>query len=154
MSERRRLRLPARRNPPIPIDDREALPADLPTEPLAVVAAVTGPCGLAPLTITVCKEALVGAGAVAPVVVSVAGEVDMNTAPLLQAALIDAVDRHSVVCCDLCDVTFFAAAGVTALIAAHDRAYHAGCRLMIRGAHGITQRVLHLSGIQSEGTDV
>ncbi|MDW5328881.1 STAS domain-containing protein [Plantactinospora sp. KLBMP9567] len=77
-----------------------------------------------------------------------AGEVDLATAPLLQRALLIAVDRHPRVCCDLSKVTFFSAAGVTALLVVHNRAIQTGSRLTARRPHGITERVLHLAGLE------
>ncbi|MGW4465059.1 STAS domain-containing protein [Micromonospora sp. NPDC004704] len=77
-----------------------------------------------------------------------AGEVDLATAPLLQEVLLSAVERHPQVCCDLGKVTFFGAAGVTALLVAHNRALQLGSRLTVRGAHGVTRRVLHLTGLE------
>jgi anti-anti-sigma factor len=51
-------------------------------------------------------------------------------------------------CCDLSEVTFFGAAGINALVIAHERAARAGSRLLIRGAHGITRRVLQITGLE------
>jgi anti-anti-sigma factor len=78
--------------------------------------------------------------------VIVVGDVDLATAPLLEAALLDATDGHRRVCCDLRYVTFFGAAGVSALVAAHHRAVRTGSRLSVRGAHGNTRRILRFSG--------
>lgn len=75
------------------------------------------------------------------------GEIDLATAPLLERALLAAVEGHSRVCCDLTGVTFFSAAGLTALVTAHRRAADTGCHFSVRRARGITQRILHLSGI-------
>jgi anti-anti-sigma factor len=80
-------------------------------------------------------------------VILATGEVDLATAPLLQTALLDAVSQHPRVCCDLKNVTFFSAAGVAALLTAHRHALQAGSRFSTRGAHGITQRILHLTGV-------
>jgi anti-anti-sigma factor len=80
-------------------------------------------------------------------IVTVAGEIDLDTAPVLRDALCDAVEWNPTVCCDLSGVTFFSAAGVSALLAAYHRAASAGTRLTVRGAHGITERVLRISGL-------
>jgi anti-anti-sigma factor len=85
--------------------------------------------------------------AAAVLVVAPAGEVDPATAPLLRAALLDAVDGYPQVCCDLTGVNFLGAAGVTVLVAALERAAGAGSRLRIRGAQGITERVLRITGV-------
>lgn len=83
------------------------------------------------------------------VIVAVMGEIDLDTAPTLRDALCDAVEWNPAVCCDLSGVTFFSAAGVSALLAAYHRAESAGTRFSVRGARGITERVLRLSGIAS-----
>ncbi|MGI5211766.1 STAS domain-containing protein [Plantactinospora sp. CA-290183] len=77
-----------------------------------------------------------------------AGDVDLATAPLLQTALLTAVEQHPRVCCDLGRVTFFSAAGVSALLVAYNRAIQTGSRLTARRPHGITRRVLHLAGLE------
>jgi len=81
-------------------------------------------------------------------VVLPAGDVDLATAPLLEKALLTALDQHPRVCCDLGGITFFSAAGVTALLVAHSRAIQAGSRLTARRPHGVTRRVLLLSGME------
>jgi len=78
-------------------------------------------------------------------VIAPAGYVDMDTAPVLGAALTNAVDSHPEVCCDLAAVGFFSAAGVRILLAAHDRAGRSGSRFSVRGAGGITRRVLRIT---------
>jgi len=115
---------------------------------LDVAGTVTGPSGTPLLTVTVRAEPADDHGAASMVVVAAMGEVDLDTASLLQAALVDAVDGHATVCCDLNEVAFLSAAGVTALLTAHVRAVEAGSRLTVRGAHGITRRVLQLAGIE------
>jgi anti-sigma B factor antagonist len=51
-------------------------------------------------------------------VLSVAGEVDLDTAPQLQAAIMDAIDRTAGAACivDLTGVSFLGSAGLTALL--------------------------------------
>jgi anti-anti-sigma factor len=107
---------------------------------MPVAATVTDPAGVPILTVTL--ELISG---VATVIAD--GDVDVDTAPLLRAAVIAAVDRHPRVCCDLRGVTFFGAAGSSALAAGHRRAAEAGARLEVRGAHGTTRRVLELTGL-------
>jgi anti-sigma B factor antagonist len=101
-----------------------------------------------PLRIALRAEPPDRTGEPGTLVAAVAGEIDLTTAPLLQAALMDAVDRHCTVCCDLSDVTFLGAAGINALVIVHERAAQAGSRLRIRGAHGITRRVLQITGLE------
>lgn len=81
-------------------------------------------------------------------VVAPVGYVDMATAPRLATALFNAIDSHPEVCCDLTGVRFFSAAGVHVLLLARDRAARAGSRFSIRGASGITQRVLRITGAE------
>ncbi|MCG5442889.1 STAS domain-containing protein [Micromonospora sp. NIE79] len=81
-------------------------------------------------------------------VVAPVGYVDMDTAPRLATALMNAIDSHPEVCCDLTGVGFFSAAGVRALLLARDRADQVGSRFTIRGAEGITQRVLRITGVE------
>jgi len=110
-------------------------------------ATVTG-LSATPLRIARRAEPPAHSGAPGTLVAAVAGEIDLVTAPLLQAALMDAVDRHREVCCDLSGVTFFGAAGINALLVARERAARAGSCLLIRGAHGITRRVLQITGLE------
>ena len=87
-------------------------------------ATVTGPCGTALLTVTLQRarpEAPAEDDDTDAMLVGAAGAVDMYTAPLLEAALNDAVDRHPIVRCDLSDVRLLCAAGITALLNARDR---------------------------------
>jgi anti-anti-sigma factor len=146
MSER--LRLVTGADPPPPLLDTGS-PVALTRTSLGVAGTVTGPSGTALLTVTLQAEPPAEDGATeAVLVVAAAGEIDLDTAPLLQAALIDAVDRRSAVCCDLSDVAFLSAAGIAALMSAHQRAAETGSRLTVRGAQGITRRVLQLTGVE------
>ncbi|WP_433551233.1 STAS domain-containing protein [Micromonospora zamorensis] len=81
-------------------------------------------------------------------VVAPVGYVDMDTAPRLATALFNAVDSHPEVCCDLTGVGFFSAAGVHALLLARDRAEQIGSRFSVRGASGVTLRVLRITGVE------
>lgn len=80
-------------------------------------------------------------------VVAVAGDVDQDTAPLLRAGLLDALDGWSRVCCDLGDAAFFGAAGVNTVLAAHRHAAVRGHGFALRGVHGVAHRVLRLAGL-------
>lgn len=81
-------------------------------------------------------------------VVAPVGYVDMDTAPRLATALFNAVDSHPEVCCDLTGVGFFSAAGVHVLLLARDRAEKVGSRFSVRGASGVTLRVLRITGVE------
>jgi anti-anti-sigma factor len=78
-------------------------------------------------------------------IVAIEGEVDLDTAPLVQEALLRALDGTDAVCCDLSRVTFLGAAGVRALFAAGEDAAGRGRTFGVRGAHGVTRRVLTLT---------
>lgn len=75
-------------------------------------------------------------------VVAVEGEIDQDTAPLVRLALSQALDGRAAVCCDLSRVTFLGAAGAGMLLSAHARAVASGRVFFLRGAWGITARVL------------
>src|SRR5687768_13751267 len=117
-------------------------PADL-----GVAGTVTGPSGTPLLTVAIRAEPAADQGGPDLLVVAAAGEVDLDTAALLEAALVDAVVRRSRVCCDLTDVAFLSASRVGALLVAHVRAIETGCQLTLRGAHGTIRRVLSITGL-------
>ncbi|MEH0934668.1 STAS domain-containing protein [Micromonospora psammae] len=79
-------------------------------------------------------------------VVNATGEIDLETAPALRAALTAAVREHPWVCCDLSGVTFCCAAGVNVLIEVANEAARVGHRFDVRGARGGTARVLDITG--------
>jgi anti-sigma B factor antagonist len=81
------------------------------------------------------------------VVVSVAGDLDADTGPLLHTALTAALDVNPHVCCDLSRVAFFGAAGANAVLAAHLRAAATGRQFTVRGVHGITEQVLAITDV-------
>jgi anti-anti-sigma factor len=111
---------------------------------MPIAATVTDHAGIPILTVSMEVELI--SGAAVPTIIA-AGDVDVDTAPLLRAALVAAVDRHPRVCCDLRGVTFFSVAGINALVAGRRRAVEAGSRLEVRGAHGMTRRVLEITGL-------
>jgi anti-anti-sigma factor len=80
-------------------------------------------------------------------VVSVEGDVDLDTAPLLEQALVLAINDRPRTCLDLCRVGFFSAAGVHVLLAANRHATRLGHSLTLRGVHGVTKRVLAIVGL-------
>ena len=152
MFERRGLRLPTRHIVLSPAD----APADTPAASgsvqqrcgLEIIATVTGEDGTPLLTVSLPGE-LHAEQAADQLVVVVGGEIDLGTAALLRALLVDAVDRHHLVCCDLRAVTVLSAAGLSALLDAHRRAEQTGSRLTIRGAHGMPRLVLEISGVDA-----
>ena len=81
------------------------------------------------------------------IVVSVTGDLDADTGPLLHLALTEALDANSRVCCDLSRVAFCGAAGANAVLAAHLRAAATGRQFTVRGVHGITRLVLAFTGL-------
>ena len=81
------------------------------------------------------------------VVVSVRGDLDLDTAPLAQATLIQALDDADRVCLDLSEVQFFGAAGVRVVVAARSHARSLGRALRLSGVHGITERILTITGL-------
>ena len=79
-------------------------------------------------------------------VITVSGELDLDTVPLL----IDLVERVAAahpdrVIIDMANVTFICAAGITALLKAQDMITGAGGRLVLRAASAQTQRILAIS---------
>jgi anti-anti-sigma factor len=112
-----------------------------------IVRAATGP--EPPFLVTCYTEPVDASVSVSAdrLVVVPAGYVDMDTAPVLESALVDAVDSHPEVCCDLAAVRFFSAAGVHVLLTARGRAGRSGSRFSVRGAYGITRRVLRITQV-------
>jgi anti-anti-sigma factor len=82
------------------------------------------------------------------IVVSVDGDLDADTSPLLHLTLTQALDAAPGVCCDLSRVAFFGAAGANTLLAAHLRATETGRHFTVRGVRGITRLVLGLTGLE------
>jgi anti-anti-sigma factor len=150
----------------VPLADRNPLPGLLPTR-VAQPAAGTEPGGQPPAvrppvdvsaTVAGFDGVVIGrvsrhreAGPSGPaasedlIVVSVDGDLDADTGPLLRIALTEALQAGPRVCCDLSGVAFFGAAGANALLAAHLHATATGRQLTVRGAHGIAQLVLAIT---------
>lgn len=82
------------------------------------------------------------------VTVAVTGEVDLATAPRLSAALdeITAASPRSVEV-DLSGTSFFACAGLSALIRARHRLAERGATLIVHGAIGAVRRVFTATGL-------
>lgn len=82
------------------------------------------------------------------VTVAVTGEVDLATAPRLSAALDEVTaDPPRSVEVDLSETSFFACAGLSALMRAHHRLAESGGRLVVHGAIGVVRRVFTASGL-------
>lgn len=90
----------------------------------------------------------------AEAVVEVRGALDMATVGLL----VDTVDTvmagqpPPVLVLDLSEVTFFCAAGVTALLTVRQRVASNGCALLLRQPSRITVAVLDIVGLRDEFT--
>jgi anti-anti-sigma factor len=82
-------------------------------------------------------------------VVAVDGDVDQDTAPLLQASLVDTLNGAPRVCCDIAGARFFGAAGISTVLAAHRHATGLSRDFFLRGAHGLAGRVLRLADVTS-----
>jgi anti-anti-sigma factor len=78
-------------------------------------------------------------------VVAIDGEIDQDTAALVRLALSHALDGRTTVCCDLSRVTFFGAAAVNTVLAAHRQATDLGNGFFLRGVRGLTERVLTIA---------
>jgi anti-anti-sigma factor len=79
--------------------------------------------------------------------ITVSGELDLSTAPLL-TELVErvAADHPDQVIIDMANVTFFCAAGLNALIQAHKTITGAGGQLVLRAPSPQTKRILTITG--------
>lgn len=82
-------------------------------------------------------------------IVNVAGEVDMATAPQLTAVLDEHLNggRYRTCEVDLERVTFLDSTGIKALLMGQTRASGAGCTLRVRAASGWVARVIRVTGV-------
>jgi anti-anti-sigma factor len=79
----------------------------------------------------------------AAAVITLRGELDISTANLVTSTMHRAALKHpSRVTIDLAGVTFFSAAGITALLRARNTAKAAGAQLVLRRPSAQVQRVL------------
>ncbi|WP_406195195.1 STAS domain-containing protein [Kitasatospora sp. NBC_01560] len=83
----------------------------------------------------------------AATVVTVSGDLDLDTAPALCGALTTALNSHREVVLDLSGVEFMDCAGLGALVQAHNQADRVGARLVLRGADRSVVRLLGLTGL-------
>jgi len=109
-----------------------------------VTASVAGHDGALLATISRRVEGLHGRPSA---VVVVNGDIDIETAPLLEVALLQAVEAWPQAYCDLDGVTFFGAVGVNVLLTAQQRAQAVGHRFAVRGVGATTRRVLAVFGL-------
>jgi anti-sigma B factor antagonist len=83
------------------------------------------------------------------VILNVGGEVDLATAPQLQAKLVDLVnDGTGSVVVDLTPVAFMDSTGLSVLLAAHKRAQAGGPSIRLACPEGPVLRVLRLTGME------
>ena len=82
-------------------------------------------------------------------VVDVGGEVDIETAPMMRAALATAVDAGLPVVIDLGEVTFMDSFGFGVLAAAHQRGEQAGTPVLLRSVSQRIRRLLGLLGLDA-----
>jgi anti-sigma B factor antagonist len=81
-------------------------------------------------------------------VLTVRGEIDLYTAPLLRKALHEAIERTSECVVDLSDVTFMASSGLAALIRGLDHARSRRCELRLAGGGRAVRRPLQAAGLE------
>ena len=80
-------------------------------------------------------------------VLSLGGEIDLETVASLIQALRKATDTGHSVIVDLSAVTYMDSQGIRALRNAHQQALTNGGMLRLRGCHGVVDRVLKLVGL-------
>jgi anti-anti-sigma factor len=81
-----------------------------------------------------------------PTLVTLVGELDLSTAPLLDECLADIVGDLNIDCSGL---DFIGAPGMQCLVAAHARAQQAGARLVIVEPPSSLLRLLRLAGVDA-----
>lgn len=81
-------------------------------------------------------------------IVTVRGEIDLYTAPLLTSALQDVIDGTTdLVVVDLTEVTFMASSGLAALLTGLDLAKRLRCELRLAGGGRAVRRPLQAAGL-------
>lgn len=99
----------------------------------------------APLTVTARRAPPVA------VVLTVLGDVDMATSPLLRAHLLQHLrDTHQNIVVDLTRVNFFGAAGLTVLVDVREAAVAAGVRLSLVARTRVVLLPLTITGLDRE----
>ncbi|MCD9622712.1 STAS domain-containing protein [Rhabdothermincola salaria] len=82
------------------------------------------------------------------VVVSLTGELDPHTVPMLADELDDAIDGGATsVALDLSGLTFIDSSGLRVVIATHRRLEESGGRLVLRAPSDTVRRLLELTGL-------
>jgi anti-sigma B factor antagonist len=86
-------------------------------------------------------------------VLTIDGELDMATAPILARDLNSALDaRPSALTLDLSELTFVDSTGLSVLITAHRRAGQDGCAFVLRSPRRAVLRTLQLTGLDEHLT--
>lgn len=81
-------------------------------------------------------------------VISVAGEIDLATAPALEDALETAIaEGHAAIAIDLDPVSFIDSSGLRALIGAHRRLEELDGSLTVIAGPGVARRLLEVAGV-------
>jgi anti-anti-sigma factor len=80
-------------------------------------------------------------------VVAFTGDIDLDSATLLERVLTTAIDGREKVCCDLSGAAFVGAAGANTLLAAHWYAVEAGRHFAVRGANEMARQVFAITGL-------
>jgi anti-sigma B factor antagonist len=79
-------------------------------------------------------------------VISIGGEIDLNTAPDFEAAIDGALDEHAVVVVELSAVNFMSSAGLRILAATHEKLGKSG-HLAVVASNPAVSRAIQLSGL-------
>ncbi len=88
-------------------------------------------------------------------VISVAGEIDLYTAPKLQSELTTALGASPArLIVDMSRVDFCDSTGINVLLAAHRQARERGGELQLAGPGSATRKVLQVTGLESVFTVV
>jgi anti-sigma B factor antagonist len=88
-------------------------------------------------------------------VISVAGEIDLYTAPRLQSELVAAMKENPArLIVDMSGVDFCDSTGINVLLAAHRDARERGAELQLAGPGSATRKVLQVTGLESVFTVV
>jgi anti-sigma B factor antagonist len=83
-------------------------------------------------------------------VISVAGEIDLYTAPRLQAELMTVLSADTArLIVDMSGVDFCDSTGINVLLAAHRQARERGGELQLAGPGSATRKVLQVTGLES-----
>ena len=80
-------------------------------------------------------------------VLALHGDIDLNTAPSLRLALMEAIDAGKRIVVDLEGVDFIDSAGLGVLLGGHERANGAGGELVLVATGRNVLRVLELTGL-------